>query len=584
MKKSIALMARVASVASLALGLPLVLGFAFVSVISCCNPKQEAVRPPQMGWSSWNAYMIDISDSIIMQQADLMVSMGLKDAGYNFVNIDDGYFGYRDSTGRLIPHPTRFPNGLKATVEHIHSLGLKAGIYSDAGSRTCGSWYNHDPNGFGVGLYGHDAQDCEMFFNELGFEFIKIDFCGYREIPFTAKERYTRIRQVMDSVVKKPVEFNLCRWRFPGTWASEVADSWRISGDIRPVWSRINYIVEKNKYLSAYAGGGRYNDMDMLAVGYNEHPSPFWDEGLGMSYLEEEAHFGMWCIMSSPLLLGCALEYMPERTREIVTNPELIAIDQDPLGLQAYTVAEGVFVKDILQRRGLTRAVALYNPADTARFIEVDPVLLELEGPLQVRDLNRRVDIDSLSMTLKPHQAKILRVTGKRRLEPTVYEAEWSFLPAYNDINREIGPKYTPCPDASNGAVVTALGASKGFAADSLIRAAGSGCEACADAGACAEAKALEISAIDSEGALRAAAENTLEWREVWSERGGRYQATVSVFPAEEVPFILTVNGQALQARTGVPAAITLRKGWNRVCVSSPDAALPPVDCLTLSR
>lgn len=535
---------------------------AVVLVCACNSPKQNAVRPPQMGWSSWNAYMVDISDSIIMRQAGLLVSMGLKDAGYHYVNIDDGYFGYRDSTGRLISHPVRFPNGLEPTVRHIHSLGLKAGIYSDVGSRTCGSWYNNDPNGFGVGLYGHDAQDCEMFFNELDFDFIKIDFCGAREYDFTARDRYTQIRQVMDSVSKKPVEFNLCRWSFPGVWASDIADSWRVSGDIRPVWSSIVYIVNKNKYLSAYAGGGRYNDMDMLALGYNEHPSPFWDEGLGLSYQEEEAHFGMWCILTSPLLLGCALEYMPERTREIVTNPELIAINQDVLGVQAYTVAEGVFVKDILQRRGLTRAVALYNPADTARFFRVDPALLELEGPLKVRDLNRRADIDSLSMRLNPHQAKILKVTGKRRLEPVRYEAEWGFCPAFSGLRHNTGPRYMPCEGASNGAVVTLLGASDGFVTDA----------------------SAVLSPVDSEGPAKAAAENILEWREVWSERGGDYEAVVSLYPEQEVPYILSVNGEPVPAWTGVPVAITLRKGDNRISVGSPDAALPPLDCLTLNR
>ena len=521
-----------------------------------------------MGWSSWNAYMIDISDSIIMQQADLMVSMGLKEAGYNFVNIDDGFFGYRDSTGRLITHPVRFPSGLEETVRHIHSLGLKAGIYSDAGDRTCGSWYNNDPNGFGVGLYEHDAQDVDMYFNELDFDFIKIDYCGALRLELDEETRYREIRHVMDSVAHKPVLFNLCRWKFPGTWVSEVADSWRISSDIRPVWSSVKMIVDKNKYLSAYAGGGRYNDMDMLAVGYNEHPSPFWDEGLGLSYQEEEAHFGMWCIMASPLLLGCALEYMPQRTLEIVTNPELIAVNQDVLGLQAYTVAEGVFVKDVLQRRGLTRALALYNPADTARSFAVDAAVLDLEGPLQVRDLNRREDLSSagsvVEMTLAPHQAKILRVTGTRRLEPTRYEAEWGYCPCFTDISKKTGPKYRECADASNGAVVAGLGGS---------------------------------------------AENTLEWREVWSDKGGAYQAVVALCPVEDAPCAdeqgsssaqvvsgscedascagalnctLTVNGTACACTPGQPTAITLRKGWNTVCVASPASPLPPLDYLSL--
>ena len=215
-----------------------------------------------------------------------------------------------------------------------------------------------------------------------------------------------------------------------------------------------------------------------------------------------------------------------------------------------------------MQRRGLTRAVALYNPADTARFFRVDPALLELEGPLKVRDLNRRADIDSLSMRLNPHQAKILKVTGKRRLEPVRYEAEWGFCPAFSGLRHNTGPRYVPCDGASNGAVVTLLGASDGFVTDA----------------------SAVLSPVDSEGPAKAAAENILEWREVWSERGGDYEAVVSLYPEQEVPYILSVNGEPVPAWTGVPVAITLRKGDNRISVGSPDAALPPLDCLTLNR
>ena len=201
-----------------------------------------------MGWSSWNAYMVDISDSIITHQVDLIAEKGLRKAGYSFVNIDDGFFGYRDSSGYMIPHPTRFPegsDGMRRLVDYIHAAGLKGGIYSDAGDNTCGSSYNHDLNGLGAGLWNHDIQDAERYFNEWDFDFIKIDFCGGINRRLEEKDRYLQIRNVIDSISNKPIEINICRWDYPGTWVGNAGNSWRISADIRPIWSSVKYIVEK---------------------------------------------------------------------------------------------------------------------------------------------------------------------------------------------------------------------------------------------------------------------------------------------------------------------------------------------------
>lgn len=154
---------------------------------------------PTMGWSSWNTYRVNICDSLIMRQADAMVANGLKDAGYRYINIDDGYFGGRDSHGTLLIHPVRFPRGLKPVVDHIHALGLKAGIYSDAGRNTCGNYYDNDSIARGVGMYGHDREDAEFFFTTTGFDFIKVDFCGgdapqnSERLSLDERERYTAI-------------------------------------------------------------------------------------------------------------------------------------------------------------------------------------------------------------------------------------------------------------------------------------------------------------------------------------------------------------------------------------------------------
>ena len=533
----------------------IIIALAAILASSCCE-RPQGVKPPLMGWSSWNAYMVDISDSIITHQADLMVEKGLKEAGYRYVNIDDGFFGYRDERGYMVPHPERFPKGpegMRALVDHIHSLGLKAGIYSDAGDNTCGSSYNHDLNGLGAGLYGHDVVDAERYFNEWDFDFIKLDYCGGQTLKLDPEERYREIRRVIDSVATRHIRINVCRWNFPGTWVNGIGDSWRISADIRPVWKSIKYIVGKNLYLSAYAGNGNYNDMDMLAVGYNIKPSPFWEEGLGLSYTEEEAHFGIWCIMSSPLLLGCDIEYIPEETMKIITNPELIAINQDRLGLQAHVVQHVgetyVFAKDILEKWGNTRAVALYNPADTSMRFTLTPEEIEMTGALTVRDLNLNADLgecSSIEMTLPPHSAKILKVSGER-IEPTLYEAEWGYCPDFTAI-KGTGVKYVPMEGTSGRAVAMNLGGSES---------------------------------------------NCLEWRDVHSIAGGEYELSVTLQDCDENAGLrLSVNGEEKEmvscgaGKNGFhtlnfPAR--LRKGKNCVRIWS-ETPLPAVDKLNITK
>ena len=533
----------------------IIIALAAILASSCCE-RPQGVKPPLMGWSSWNAYMVDISDSIITHQADLMVEKGLKEAGYRYVNIDDGFFGYRDERGYMVPHPERFPKGpegMRALVDHIHSLGLKAGIYSDAGDNTCGSSYNHDLNGLGAGLYGHDVVDAERYFNEWDFDFIKLDYCGGQNLKLDPEERYREIRRVIDSVATRHIRINVCRWNFPGTWVNGIGDSWRISADIRPVWKSIKYIVGKNLYLSAYAGNGNYNDMDMLAVGYNIKPSPFWEEGLGLSYTEEEAHFGIWCIMSSPLLLGCDIEYIPEETMKIITNPELIAINQDRLGLQAHVVQHVgetyVFAKDIIEKWGNTRAVALYNPADTSMRFTLTPEEIEMTGTLTVRDLNLNADLgecSSIEMTLPPHSAKVLKVSGER-IEPTLYEAEWGYCPDFTAI-KGTGVKYVPMEGTSGRAVAMNLGGSES---------------------------------------------NCLEWRDVHSISGGEYELSLTIQYCEEAPGLrISVNGEEKEivscglAKDGFYTLNTLaelNKGENCIRIWS-ETPLPAVDKLNITK
>ena len=503
--------------------------------------------PPVMGWSSWNTYRVNINDTLIRRQADALVNGGFRQAGYDQINIDDGFFGFRDESGRMHTHPQRFPNGLKGIADYIHSLGLKAGIYSDAGSNTCGSIWDHDKNGVGAGLYGHEEQDAQLYFNEWGFDFIKIDYCGAgQELELDEEQRYTEICQSIRRVAHRPVSVNICRWAFPGTWAAGIATSWRISPDIRPRWSSVKDIIERNLYLSAYARDGHYNDMDMLEI------------GRGMSPDEEVTHFGMWCMMSSPLLIGCDLTTIPEASRRLLLNTELIALNQDRLGLQARVVQHrgGTYVlaKDILQLRGLTRAVALYNPTDTAARISVALADLELSGKAQVRDLVSRKDLkparDSIAMTVAPHATAVLRVTGRQRIEPSLYEAEWAFLPRYNALNkRKRLVTYMPEPKASGGTTVRYIGGSR---------------------------------------------DNVAEWDRVYSAEGGPYRLIISYMPHADRKLEVEVNGLRrlltdLETKEGdtpvqVTVPVTLRPGYNVIRMGSPYTWAPDIDCFRLER
>lgn len=505
--------------------------------------------PPLMGWSSWNTYRVNISDELIKKQADALVETGLKEAGYTYINIDDGFFGYRDSTGRMNTHPVRFPHGLKDVAAYIHSLGLKAGIYSDAGSNTCGSIWDNDTNGVGSGLYGHEQQDARLYFNDWGFDFIKIDYCGAgQELDLEEEQRYSEICGAIRKVTNRPISVNICRWAFPGTWAARMARSWRISSDINPSWKSVKYIIGKNLYLSAYAGGGHYNDMDMLEI------------GRGLTPTEEETHFGMWCIMSSPLLIGCDLTTIPEASLRLLKNRELIALNQDRLGLQAHVAlrqGDGyVLVKDVEQLRGLARAVALYNPSDSVCRFRVPLEALELEGTVKVRDVVRQKQLPSiqgaLSKEVPPHGVLILRMEGEGRMEPSLYEAERAYLPCFNDLGKSSkAVAYVPMPGASGGMKIAYVGGSR---------------------------------------------ENHAEWNNVYSKQGGRYELTVDYVPGKYRKLLIEVNGgepipadslcesAEEEAVASVTVPVRLKAGYNTVRMGSPYCWTPDIDCFRLKR
>jgi len=282
-----------------------------------------ALTPP-MGWNSWNKFACEINEQKIREVADALVSSGMKDAGYTYIVIDDCWHGQRDSLGFIHPDPTRFPSGIKALADYIHSKGLKFGIYSDVGYQTCGGR---------IGSRGHEYQDAYTY-AQWGVDYLKYDWCNSDGI--NAVGAYTTMRDALYAS-KRPVLFSMCEWgqNKPWLWAQNVGHMWRTTGDIfncfdcekkYDTWSAwgVMKIMDMQKDLRKYAGPGHWNDPDMLEVGN------------GMVVNEDRAHFSMWCMMAAPLIAGNDLRNMSKETHDILTNKEVIAVDQDSLGIQGF--------------------------------------------------------------------------------------------------------------------------------------------------------------------------------------------------------------------------------------------------------
>ncbi|UCS93373.1 glycoside hydrolase family 27 protein [Echinicola marina] len=333
----------------------------------------HAQRPqtPLMGWSSWNNYRVNISEDIIKKQADAMVDQGLLEAGYTYLNMDDGYFGGRDGKGNLYSHPEKFPSGMKDLADYIHSKGLKAGIYTDAGINTCASYWDKDTLGVGVGLYGHESRDLSLMIEDWGYDFVKVDWCGGDWMGLTEEVRYTEISKIIREM-DPSVVFNVCRWEFPGEWVVNIADSWRVSPDIGNNFKSIMRIIDQNADLWMYSGPGHVNDMDILQV------------GRGMTFEEDKTHFTMWCMLNSPLIASNDLTTISEETLSILTNKELIAINQDPMVYQARRVIDHgdleVWAKPLISTISGQVAVTLLNRTSSKENISFNLKDVGLSG------------------------------------------------------------------------------------------------------------------------------------------------------------------------------------------------------------
>ncbi|MEO8110846.1 MAG: glycoside hydrolase family 27 protein [Ginsengibacter sp.] len=386
------------------------LHFHFMQVAGQNNMPNHGQKTPIMGWASWNNFGVNITEKIIKLQANCMVNSGMKVAGYNYINIDDGYFGGRDSNGNIISNPQRFPNGMKALANFIHSKGLKAGIYTDAGINTCASYWDKDTIGAGSGLFGHDRQDIQLFLKGWGYDFLKVDWCGGEGLGLDEEQRYTAIGTIIRNVRKDAV-YNVCRWKFPGKWVVGMADSWRISGDISDKFESILRIIDLNEDLWKYASPGHVNDMDMLQV------------GRGMSYEEDKTHFSMWCMMCSPLLAGNDLSKMSAQTIGILTNKEVIALNQDPLVYQARKIKDygeqEVWAKPLISTMSGKVAVALLNRSNQKAVISlnVDSAGIKSAKGYTLRDVWNKQDFrysenKEVSFSVAPHGIVVLTING----------------------------------------------------------------------------------------------------------------------------------------------------------------------------
>lgn len=287
-----------------------------------------ALTPP-MGWNSWNKFACNVDDKMLMNIADAMVESGMRDAGYEYIIVDDCWHGERDSLGFIHPNKEHFPSGMKALIDYIHSKGLKFGIYSCAGNTTCAGR---------PGSRGHEYQDA-ITYAQWGVDYLKYDWCDTKGL--NAEAAYTAMRDALYAA-KRPIVFSLCEWgdNDPWKWGAEVGHLWRTTGDIydcfdcefkHDTWSAwgVMKIVDMQKGLRKYAGPGHWNDPDMLEVGNG-----------GMTVNEDRAHFSMWCMLAAPLIAGNDLTNMSPETLGILTNADAIAIDQDSLGVEGFKFAE----------------------------------------------------------------------------------------------------------------------------------------------------------------------------------------------------------------------------------------------------
>jgi len=345
-----------------------------------------AARPP-MGWNSWNHFKAKVDDASVRAQAEAMVSSGMRDAGYTYINIDDTWEGKRDANG-VIQTNSKFPD-MKALADFVHSKGLKLGIYSSPGAQTCAHY---------EGSLGHELQDAQTY-AAWGIDYLKYDLCGLRDQMKLAPDHEAAHKIMLDAYVKmrdalrstgRPIVYSLCQYGDDAVWewgTTVGGNLWRTTGDISDRYSSMAEIGFGQAGLARFAGPAHWNDPDMLEVGNG-----------GMNTEEYRTHMSLWAILAAPLLAGNDLSTMTPETVGLLTNREVIAVDQDPAGKQGDRVsAEGPIEIWARELSDGSKAVGIFNRHDSPLKAHVDFRSMGFTGSVKARDLWTKKDLGSIS-------------------------------------------------------------------------------------------------------------------------------------------------------------------------------------------
>ncbi|MFF6983507.1 NPCBM/NEW2 domain-containing protein [Streptomyces sp. NPDC008343] len=556
------------------------------------KPSDRLAKTPPMGWNNWNLFGRNINEKLIKEHALAMHTNGMQAAGYEYVNIDDAWMAKeRDANGHLVPDPVRFPSGIKGVADYVHSLGLKLGIYADAGSTTCAGY---------PGSYGHETIDAQDF-ADWGVDYLKYDNCstvpGTDETQQQYIDRYSRMRDALRAT-GRPMVFSICEWGWskPWEWGAGVGQLWRTTGDIGDNWQSMLDIFKANAPLAAAAGPGHWNDPDMLEVGNG-----------GMTDTEYRSHFSLWAQMAAPLIAGADLRTMSPQTLAIYTNREIIAVNQDPLGRQGTIVSKDdghwVLAKPLA---GGDVSVTLFNETDTPATIgtSAEAIGLPDRSAYKVRDLWKKTSTETagkIKAYVPAHGTAMYRVSAARGPSHNPPATTLTLSASSSAPSGGLAP--TPCTDcqyATPGQPVhvradlfnagrqpitrvslerggpdsyTGLTYEAEAGANTLSGTAKR--ESCSD---CSEGSAV--------GSLGEGSGNSLSINGVTARNAGRYEATVYTTSAQVGSLSVSVNGgpditvkvPASSSPKAVTVPVTLTKGDNALRFSAATGTAPRID------
>ena len=365
-----------------------------VSATKSTVQAQQLAQTPPMGWNSWNKFGCDVSEQLIREMADAMVSSGLKAAGYQYVNIDDCWQVSRDVQGNIVADPTRFPGGIKALADYVHGKGLKLGLYTDAGRLTC----QKRP-----GSFDHELQDAKTYAS-WGVDYVKVDWCYSAGLD--PEVQYAKFRDAL-AQAGRPIVFSICNWgvKAPWRWGPKTGNLWRTTGDINDKYDSMSLIGFSQNGLEKFAGPGHWNDPDMLEVGNG-----------GMNRDEYRTHMALWALLAAPLLAGNDLRTMTAETKQMLTNGEVLAVDQDAKGVQGYRIWEEgpleIWVKPLNDQ---SQAVGLFNRSEENLKMTLDFNAIGFTGPAKLRDLWEHKDIGgtqgSYTVEVPKHGVVLVKVS-----------------------------------------------------------------------------------------------------------------------------------------------------------------------------